>query len=87
MLTIEGTYKDGRVILTETPIEVGESKALVTFLQTKKIILKERGINKIQAAELRAKLSTMAEDWNRPEMNVYDVDFSLSETVKDFENE
>ncbi|MBA2606146.1 MAG: hypothetical protein H0U96_04670 [Acidobacteria bacterium] len=87
MLTIEGTYKDGRVILTETPIEVGESKVLVTFLQTKKIILKERGINKIQAAELRAKLSTMAEDWNRPEMNVYDVDFSLSETVKDFENE
>ncbi len=74
MLTIKGIYKDGRVILNETPIEVGESKVLVTFLQTKEIILKERGVNKIQAAELRAKLSTMAEDWNRPEMDVYDVD-------------
>ena len=74
MLTIEGTYKDGKVILTETPAEVSESKVLVTFLETKEIILKERGINKTQAAELRAKLSTMAEDWNRPEMDVYDVD-------------
>lgn len=74
MLTIEGTYKNGQIILAETPAEVGESKVLVTFLETKEINLKERGIGEAQAAELRGKLNTIAEDWNRPEMDVYDVD-------------
>ena len=74
MLTIEGIYKDGKIILTETPAEISESKVLVTFLQTREINLQQRGIGKVQAAELRAKLNTMAEDWNQPEMDVYDVD-------------
>ncbi len=74
MLTIEGTYKNGQVTLTEMPAEVGESKVLVTFLETKEINLQERGIDKTQAAQLRAKLSTMTEDWNKPEMDIYDVD-------------
>ncbi len=74
MLTIEGTYKNGQVILTEIPAEVIESKVLVTFLETKEINLRERGIGKTQAAELRAKLGTMTEDWNKPEMDIYDVD-------------
>ncbi len=74
MLTIEGTYKNGQIVLAETPAEVSESKVLVTFLETKEINLKERGIGETQAAELRGKLNTIAEDWNRPEMDVYDVD-------------
>ncbi len=74
MLTIKGTYKNGKIILMETPAEVSESKVLVTFLETKEINLKERGIGETQAAELRGKLNTIAEDWNRPEMDVYDVD-------------
>ena len=74
MLTIQGTYKDGKVILAETPKDVDESKVLVTFLETKLIDLPERGIGREQAAELRAKLNTMAEDWNRPEMDIYDAD-------------
>ena len=74
MLTIEGTYKNGQIILTETPKELSESKVLVTFLDTKEVNLKERGIGKTQAAELRGKLNGIAEDWNRPEMDVYDVD-------------
>ncbi len=74
MLTIEGIYKDGKIILTETPADVGESKVLVTFLQIKETNLQQRGIGKVQAADLRAKLNTMAEDWNKPEMDVYDVD-------------
>lgn len=74
MLTIEGIYKNGQVILTETPVEVNESKVLITFLDTKEINLQERGINESQASELRAKLSPMAEDWNLPEMDIYDVD-------------
>ena len=74
MLTIEGTYKNGQIVLAETPAEVSESKVLVTFLETKETNLKERGIGETQAAELRGKLNTIAEDWNRPEMDVYDVD-------------
>lgn len=74
MLTIEGTYKNGQVVLEETPSNVVEAKVLVTFLETKEINLTERGINQEQAAELRAKFGTIAEDWNRPEMDIYDVD-------------
>ncbi len=74
MLTIEGIYKDGQVVLAETPEEVAESRVLVTFLNTKLIDLQELGIGKEEAAEMRAKLSSIADDWNRPEMDIYDVD-------------
>jgi hypothetical protein len=36
--------------------------------------MRERGISREQAADLRARLSTFAEDWERPEMDIYDVD-------------
>jgi hypothetical protein len=35
--------------------------------------LRELGIDKEQAADLRARLNTFAEDWERPEMDVYDA--------------
>ena len=34
LLTIEGTFKDGKVELSETPQDVREAKVLVTFLGT-----------------------------------------------------
>jgi hypothetical protein len=34
--------------------------------------LGERGINKTRAADLRARLQTFAEDWDRPEASIYD---------------
>ena len=74
MQTVEGIFKNGQIVLEETPTNITESKVLVTFLETKQINLQERGINKEQAAELRSKFSAIAEDWNRPEMDVYDVD-------------
>ena len=74
MLTIEGIYKNGQVVLAETPEEVAESRVLVTFLNTRFIDLQELGISKEEAAEMRAKLSSIADDWNRPEMDIYDVD-------------
>jgi hypothetical protein len=74
MQTVEGIYKNGQIVLTETPSDITESKVLVTFLETKQINLQERGIGKEQAAELRSKFSAIAEDWNRPEMDIYDVD-------------
>lgn len=36
--------------------------------------LRERGIDKTHAAELRVRLKTFAEDWERPEADVYDHD-------------
>ena len=38
------------------------------------IDLRERGITEKQAADLRARLNPIADDWNRPEMDVYDAD-------------
>lgn len=32
----------------------------------------ERGIDTAQAADLRSRLQSFAEDWNRPDMAVYD---------------
>jgi hypothetical protein len=36
--------------------------------------LRTRGIGKTQPAELRARLKTFAEDWERPEADIYDQD-------------
>ncbi len=74
MLTVEGIYHDGKVELSETPPSVSQARVLVTFLDSKEIDLAARGINEPQAADLRARLSAFAEDWNRPEMDIYDED-------------
>ena len=37
------------------------------------IELAERGIDEAQAANLRARLATFAEDWELPEMEAYDA--------------
>lgn len=34
LFTVEGTYKNGKVELTETPASIQEAKVLVTFLTT-----------------------------------------------------
>ncbi len=36
--------------------------------------LRTRGIDETHAAELRARLKTFAEDWERPEADIYDQD-------------
>ena len=74
MLTVEGTYKDGRIELAEKPAQISEAKVLVTFLEPKGIDLRTRGIDAAQAADLRARLKTFAEDWDRPEAAIYDED-------------
>lgn len=38
------------------------------------IDLRARGIDQEQAAELRARLKSFAEDWERPEAAIYDED-------------
>jgi len=74
MLTsIQGVYRKGRVQLTQKPKNVtDETIVIVTFLETKSIDLRKRGINRAKARKLRAQLATFAEDWESPEMSAYD---------------
>jgi hypothetical protein len=70
--TIEGIYRNGKIELVEIPDNVpDEARVIVTFLEPKLIDLQSRGIDEAQAAELRSRLTTFAEDWNSPEMDIY----------------
>jgi len=71
--SIEGIYKEGKVELLETPDDVEESRVIVTFVPEGSVDLGERGIDESQAANLRARLQTFAEDWECPEMGAYDA--------------
>ncbi len=73
--SIEGMYRDGKVELTEPPPPGAAGRVIVTFVSSPVgvIDLAERGVSRKQAADLRQRLTTFAEDWNRPEMDVYDA--------------
>jgi hypothetical protein len=49
-----------------------ETRVIVTFLESRSVDRRERGIDEAQAAELRAQLATFADDWESPEMDIYD---------------
>jgi len=73
--SVEGVYRDGRVELLEPAPGDTEGQVIVTFLSGgKRVHLAEWGIDEAQAAELRHRSQTFAEDWDRPEMDVYDDD-------------
>jgi hypothetical protein len=71
--SIEGVYWQGRIELLESPPPDLEGKVIVTFLSAASVDLAERGIDEDQAADLRQRLKPFAEDWDRPEMDVYDA--------------
>lgn len=71
--TFEGIYKEGKVVLLETPDDVDEARVIVTFIPADSVDLAPRDIDESQAANLRARLQTFAEDWERPEMGAYDA--------------
>jgi len=71
--SIQGVYRHGRIELIEVPEDVhDETRVIVTFLEPGPIDLQSRGIGEAQAAELRARLAVFAEDWDSPEMDIYD---------------
>ena len=43
-----------------------------SLLNKRSVDLQKRGIDKAQAADLRERLATFAEDWESPEMSIYD---------------
>lgn len=71
--SVEGIFRDGKIELTYTPNNISEgSRVVVTFLTSSPINLQERGIDELQAANLRGRLSTFIEDWESSDMSVYD---------------
>ena len=71
--SVEGVYRNGKIELAELPGEVrDDTRVIVTFLETSDIHLHERGIDETQAAELRAQLGSFAEEWDSPDMALYD---------------
>ena len=71
--SVEGGYRDGKVELAEAPTDVrDDTRVIVTFLGSSYIDLEERGVDQEQAAGLRARLAAFAEEWDSPEMDIYD---------------
>lgn len=73
MLTsVEGIYRNGRVELIEQPTDACEgARVIVTFVRSDEIDLAAQGIDRGQAEILRENLATFAEDWDSPEMSIY----------------
>jgi hypothetical protein len=72
--SVEGIYRNGKVELQETPEGMDGTRVIVTFLSTHNSVdLPSRGINQEQAADLRHRLASFAEDWERPDMAAYDA--------------
>ena len=44
MLTVEGVYRNGTVELPKLPTEIGQTRVLVTFLESVEVDLVARGI-------------------------------------------
>ena len=72
--SVVGTYRNGTIELVEPPDDLLDgTPVIVTFLDpaSRPIDLRAFGISNAEAAELRARFATIAEDWNRPEMAIY----------------
>ena len=69
---VEGVYREGTIELLERPPDLRMSRVIVTFLPSKEVDLRARGISEAEAADIRWRMGAIGEDWDRPEMDVYD---------------
>ena len=70
--SIEGIYREGRIELVDIPTDVPDgTRVTVTFPETE-YDLPQHGIDESQAADLRLRLRTFADEWESPEMDIYD---------------
>jgi hypothetical protein len=88
-MTLEGHVVNGQIVLNQnvalpegmkvrvellTPPDSGEvAESESNAAKNAPLILTPRGLNPEQAADLRGRLKAFAEDWDRPEMDVYDA--------------
>lgn len=71
--SVEGIFQAGKIEFLETPPAGAEGKVIVTFLGDGAVDLASRGISEADAASLRQRLKAFADDWDRPEMDIYDA--------------
>lgn len=73
--SVEGIYREGKIELLESVPEGTTGRVIVTFVSSTdtEVELGARGITTEQAADLRRRLATFADDWQRPEMDAYDA--------------
>lgn len=72
LTSLEGVFRNGRVELSEPLQAREETRVIVTFLpELGGVSLPAQGIDAEEAADLRARLHSFAEDWDRPEMEAY----------------
>jgi hypothetical protein len=71
--TVESIFRNGKIELAEDPLDVEEARVIVTFLSESVVNLSDLGIDNAQTTNLRARIRTFAEDWERPEMGAYDA--------------
>ena len=60
--------------LTAAELQAVRRKVMEITAGNSAVALLDRGIDEVQAADLRSRLSTFAEDWERPEAAIYDED-------------
>lgn len=60
--------------LTAAELQAVRRKVMEITAGNSAVALHDRGIDEVQAADLRSRLSTFAEDWERPEAAIYDED-------------
>ncbi len=71
--SVEGIYRNGRVELLAPLTGADGSRVIVTLVDpAEPVELRTRGIDESRATDLRHRLATFAEDWDRPEMAAYD---------------
>ena len=60
--------------LTAAELQAVRQKLMELAAGNSAVALQDRGIDEVQAADLRSRLSTFAEDWERPEAAINDED-------------
>jgi hypothetical protein len=58
--------------LTTAELQAVRRKLAEITTDNSVVALPDRGMDEIQAADLRSRLKTFAEDWERPEASIYD---------------
>ncbi len=72
-ISVEGLYRNGKIELLEPVAEADGTRVIVTWVGSGRVVsLRDHSIDETQAADLRRRLAAFAEDWDRPEMSVYD---------------
>ena len=58
--------------LTPAELQAVRRKLMEITAENSAVTLHDRGIDEAQAADLRSRLNSFAEDWERPEAAIYD---------------